>query len=221
MRIKLGGAVVHPGALAALGEEIRFRTSIDVSESELAVDPATNALFGSLFGYVVGDSSFKFNADARKNLKRWLGLGGFVVFDNAGKSSPSTGFDASARAELTAMYPDARIRRVSPDHVMFRTFYRLDYPAGRAIHKPFIEGIKIGKRYAAVIIHNDLSGAFARDPGGSYANTPTPGGERQRELAIRLGVNLMMYASCMHYKDDQVHLDHLLHKRKWKIALPK
>jgi len=39
-------------------------------------------------------------------------------------------------------------------------------------------------------------------------------------LWTAFGVNLLMYALCLHYKDDQVHLDFLLHKRKWKIRKP-
>ena len=42
----------------------------------------------------------------------------------------------------------------------------------------------------------------------------TPGGERQREMAFRLGINLMMYAMCLDYKEDQVHIPFILKKRR-------
>ena len=71
-----------------------------------------------------------------------------------------------------------------------------------------------------MLVHNDLLGAMARDSGGNYLNVPTPGGENQREMAMRFGMNLMLYSACLHYKDDQVHIDFLLHKRKWKITPP-
>ena len=38
----------------------------------------------------------------------------------------------------------------------------------------------------------------------------TPGGERQREMAYRFGVNLVMYALTGNYKSDQVHVRDLL-----------
>ena len=38
----------------------------------------------------------------------------------------------------------------------------------------------------------------------------SPGGEPQRELAFRLGINLCMYALCLDYKDDAVHLPLIL-----------
>ena len=41
----------------------------------------------------------------------------------------------------------------------------------------------------------------------------TPGGEAQRETAIRIGVNVAMYALCTDYKDDAVHLPFILRRR--------
>ena len=43
------------------------------------------------------------------------------------------------------------------------------------------------------------------------------GGERQREMAFRLGINLAMYALCLDYKADQVHVPFILKKRRWKV----
>ena len=39
-----------------------------------------------------------------------------------------------------------------------------------------------------------------------------PGGEPQREMAIRFGVNLVMYALTGNYKADQVHVDAILQR---------
>ena len=39
-----------------------------------------------------------------------------------------------------------------------------------------------------------------------------PGGERQREMAFRTGVNIVMYALTGNYKADQVHVPALLER---------
>ena len=39
-----------------------------------------------------------------------------------------------------------------------------------------------------------------------------PGGERQREMAFRFGINLVMYALTGNYKEDQVHVPALLER---------
>ena len=220
-RARYSGAwSVNPGAETLLSEEIRLRTSIDMAREGVAVDLTSKDLFGSLFTVFAGNEPFTLTDGERAALKRWIGLGGLLVFDNCGQTGVAPGYDESVRRELGKMFPQEPISRVSPEHVLYRTFYRLDYPAGRAINKPFVEGMRLGKRYAVILNPNDLTGALARDPSGRFLATPTPGGENQREMAIRFGVNLMMYATCLHYKDDQVHIDTLLHSRKWKIRPP-
>jgi len=39
-----------------------------------------------------------------------------------------------------------------------------------------------------------------------------PGGEQQREMARRFGVNLVMYALTGNYKSDQVHVPFILER---------
>jgi hypothetical protein len=40
----------------------------------------------------------------------------------------------------------------------------------------------------------------------------TPGGETQREMSYRFGVNLVMHALTGNYKDDQVHLQDIMQR---------
>jgi len=221
MRVRYKGDwSVNRGAAEALGDEVRMRTSVDMADAPLTLDLTSPRMYDSLFAVLAGDEAFSLNDDERTALKRWLGLGGLLFVDNTGRTGPSEAFDASARREVQKLFPQDRLERVSPEHVLYRTFYRLDYPAGRVINKPYVEGLAVGKRYAVILNANDLTGALARDEFGHFANTPAPGGENQREMAFRFGVNLLLYASCLHYKDDQVHLDYLLHSRKWKIRPP-
>jgi hypothetical protein len=39
-----------------------------------------------------------------------------------------------------------------------------------------------------------------------------PGGQRQREMAMRFGINLVMYALTGNYKADQVHVPAILER---------
>jgi hypothetical protein len=40
----------------------------------------------------------------------------------------------------------------------------------------------------------------------------TPGGDEQREMAYRFGINVVMYALTGNYKTDQVHASALLER---------
>lgn len=221
IRIRHGGHwSPHDNAVVTLAREISYRTSIDVALEAPAMTPDDDAMHEQALAVLTGDRDFGFSERERDRLKRWLELGGFLLIDNSGQEAPSRSFDRAVRRELERMFPNKPLGRVSSEHVVYRSFYRLDYPAGRAIHKPFVEGLKLGKRYAVIYSHNDMFGALATDSLGEFLHVPTPGGANQREMAMRFAVNLVMYGMCLHYKDDQVHLDHLLHRRKWKITPP-
>jgi hypothetical protein len=63
-----------------------------------------------------------------------------------------------------------------------------------------------------IIGANDWAGAWATGPGGGPMLPVVPGGERQREMAYRFGVNLVMYALTGNYKSDQVHVPAILER---------
>src|SRR5262249_40600650 len=80
--------------------------------------------------------------------------------------------------------------------------------------------VNLGNRAAVVYSQNDLAGAWERDESGAYAYEVSPGGEPQRELAVRGGINVCMYALCLDYKDDTVHLPLIPRKRGGTPAPP-
>ena len=58
----------------------------------------------------------------------------------------------------------------------------------------------------------DWAAAWAVDPDGRHPYATLPGGQTQRVLAYRFGVNLVMYALTGNYKGDQVHVPALLQR---------
>jgi hypothetical protein len=65
-----------------------------------------------------------------------------------------------------------------------------------------------------VIGGNDWAAAWALDESGAPMVPVGRGyaGERQRELALRFGVNLIMHVLTGNYKSDQVHVPALLER---------
>ena len=63
-----------------------------------------------------------------------------------------------------------------------------------------------------IITSNDLASAWAIDDGGRPLYPVVPGGERQREIAFRVGINIIMYVLTGNYKADQVHVPALLER---------
>lgn len=62
-----------------------------------------------------------------------------------------------------------------------------------------------------VIGAHDWASAWAVGPDGA-STAPVDGGERQREMARRFGINLAMYALTGNYKADQVHIPDILER---------
>ena len=115
---------------------------------------------------------------------------------------------------------------VPHDHVLTRTFYLLqDFP-GRWANSPVwveaspapeeVEGMpfrNLNDGVTPVVIGgNDWAAAWAVQESGQPMFPVGRGiaGERQRELALRFGVNLIMYVMTGNYKSDQVHVPALL-----------
>jgi uncharacterized protein DUF4159 len=202
----------RPSALRRLAWEVRKRTSIETMLEPTSMRLSAPRLFQKPMLVLSGDRGFSPwpEADVTR-LRRFLVFGGFLLIDDA--SDGSDDFDASVRRELARVLPGSSLAAVARDHVLYRTFYLLDRPVGRRDTPADLEGIERDGRLAVVYSRLDLEGAWARDNFGNWEHEVAPGGEDQREHAFRLGVNLAMYALCLAYKSDQVHVPFILKRR--------
>ncbi len=203
----------RPSALRRLGWELMRRTSIETSSDAVTVRLDRVGLHRFPLLYLSGAGALPPLAEGeRAALRRHLQYGGFLLVDSA-DGSDGAGFDASVRRELARVLPAAPIQPVARDHVLSKSFYLLDRQGGRVLVKPWLEAQALDGRLSVVYSQNDLGGAWARSELGDWEYPCTPGGEPQRETAIRLGVNLAMYALCTDYKDDAVHLPFIMRRR--------
>jgi hypothetical protein len=207
-----GNPSPRPTAPRRLAWEVRKRTSIDV-----VLEPGTARLddpsiFESPFLYWAGDAAFDPLSEREiVGLRRFVRFGGFVLVDDA--APDGDGFQRSVRRELGRAFPAQPLRPLPNTHTIFRSFYLLTRPEGRVRGPEQLEAIETDDRVAVVLARHDLGGAWARDNLGSWLHAVTPGGDEQRERAVRLGVNLVMYALCLDYKDDQVHAPFIMRRR--------
>jgi uncharacterized protein DUF4159/TAT (twin-arginine translocation) pathway-exported protein len=203
----------RPTALRRLSWELAQRTSIETGADAVPVRLGAPGLHRTPMLYLAGDGALPpFGDPEIAALRRHLQYGGFLLVD-AADGSDGGGFDASVRRELARVLPTSPLARVAREHVLYKTFYLLDRQGGRTLVKPWIEAQVLNGRLAVVYSQNDLGGAWARGALGDWEYACTPGGEPQREVALRLGVNIAMYALCTDYKDDAVHLPFIMRRR--------
>ncbi|MBI3070709.1 MAG: DUF4159 domain-containing protein [Deltaproteobacteria bacterium] len=214
LRYAGGNWDVRPLAARRLLWEVTKRTSIESRAKEPVVTLRDAALFRTPFLYLTGDDAFTpWSSDEVANLRRYLSRGGFLFVDDATGTQDSA-FDASVRRELKRVFnPDHPLTALPRDHVMYKSFYLLNNAVGRVDTDPELYGVDIDERTVVVYSRNDAGGAWSRDNVGRWMFDVVPGGDRQREMAFRFGVNVVMYALCLDYKRDQVHVPLILKRR--------
>jgi hypothetical protein len=203
----------RPHALTRLLYELQQRTSVEPHMNIPQVDVTSAEVFRYPLLVLTGDRAFApLTHDALRALSRHLQNGGMLWIDN-NEGRADGGFDASVRALVAAILPGEQLRAIPRSQVLFNTFYIVRQVGGRIQGRADIEGVLLGHRLAVIYSGNDLAGAFERDEFGNWVYR-IEGGDMQREMAFRLGINIIMYALCLDYKDDQVHLPFILKRRR-------
>jgi hypothetical protein len=205
----------RPTALRRLSWDLVRRTSLVTASDPVTLRLNDPALFRHPFLVLSGDRGFALPPEADlARLRRHITYGGFLLIDSA-EGRAGGGFDESVRRLLAQTLPGELPARIADEHVLWKAFYVLHGGAGRVVAAPYVEGVERDRRLAVVYTQNDLEGALARDGFGRWEHEVVPGGDEQREMAFRFGVNLVMYALCLDYKTEQAHIDYILRTRRF------
>ncbi|MDX1574779.1 MAG: DUF4159 domain-containing protein [Kiloniellales bacterium] len=212
---------VSRAGLIGLTRVLSRRTSVEPG-APLGVDPNRDELsFFPLIYWPVVPEAAELSDDARKRVNYFLAHGGTILFDLREAAAgtmilgrASRGSEALMRLSEGLDIPP--LAPVPPDHVLTKSFYLMqDFPgryAGGTLWVGATEG-RVNDGVASVMVgSNDWASAWAVDSSGRPLYAVVPGGERQRELAYRAGINLVMYALTGNYKADQVHVPFILER---------
>jgi hypothetical protein len=158
--------------------------------------------------------------------------GGTILFDTRDQLEARPGSDGSIAGpgmlRLRTLLRGLDIPELEPvpgDHVLTKAFYLLQAFPGRWDGGPlWVEASLRDPDEAArparnadgvsaiMITSNDLAGAWAIGDDERPLFAVAPGGDLQREMAYRAGVNIVMYTLTGNYKADQVHVPALLER---------
>jgi hypothetical protein len=195
----------NPQFVGAMIEELELRTSIDALPDRRITTLADPNLFFYPFLYLAGKYEFEpFTQEERDTLRRFLTFGGFLfAVDCLG--AKGFGFDKAFRMEMKKIFPNQELKRLPPEHSVYRSFYLLEKIGGRQRINPYLEGITVDRWTPVIYSQNDLAGAWARDTFGQWVNECLPGGGPQRSSAFKAGINIIVYSLTADYKEDVVH----------------
>ena len=217
--------------LTALTRVLAARTSAELADP-VALDPARDELaFYPLIYWPIVAGLPQPKSEARTRIAAFMKNGGTMIFDTRDALTARPGGPPTPEALwLRAFLEGVDVPELEPiphDHVLTKTFYLLDRIVGRtAIGQTWVEALppldlndhsqrpaRAGDSVSPIIIaSDDLAAAWAEDADRRPLYPLIPGGARQRELALRSGVNLVMYTLTGNYKADQVHAKDILER---------
>ena len=221
---------ISKAGLTGLDQVLKARTSYE-PQDPIGVDIARDDLsFYPLLYWPMDPREKNLSPDAISRLNNYMRLGGTILFDTrdltlgAVRGNGSPGEQTLRR--LTQGLDLPPLEPVPADHVLTKAFYILkDFPGRWTGGQVWVEKLppaekgrerlpaRGGDGVSPVIIGgNDWAAAWAVDAAGRPMYEPVPGGEIQREMALRFGINLVMYALTGNYKTDQVHAPALLER---------
>ncbi|MDE3115268.1 MAG: DUF4159 domain-containing protein [Pseudomonadota bacterium] len=216
--------------LTGLGLWLKARTSYG-PEAPMGVDLAKDDLsFFPLIYWPMDPREPDLSPAALSKIADYMRSGGTFLIDTRDLTlGASRGPDNPGEQTLRRLLAKVDLPPLEPvpsDHVLTKAFYLLQtFPGRWAGGKVWVEALppadpdrgpepaRGGDGVSPVIIGgNDWASAWAVDANGVPLVACTPGGDRQRELAIRFGINVVMYALTGNYKADQIHVPALLER---------
>ncbi|MEX2616075.1 MAG: DUF4159 domain-containing protein [Alphaproteobacteria bacterium] len=200
--------------LVGLTEMLNRRTAIEAS-SPIGVDLERNPMvFFPLIYWPVTARQAPLSPEANSRVNRYLATGGTILFDLQDPSG--SGANTEILQQLTRDIAIPPLTPVPPDHVLTKAFYLMqDFPGRWTGGRVWVEqpGSSVNDGVSSIVIGgHDWASAWAVDDRGQAMFAVVPGGARQREMAYRFGVNLVMYTLTGNYKSDQVHVPAILER---------
>jgi hypothetical protein len=219
---------ISKAGLTGLSKILTARTAVEPGEP-MEIDPAKDEfVFFPLIYWPVLPNPQPLSDTVLAKIDAYMKQGGLIVFD----TKNSDGFDQTLMAgavrtplgNLLGKLDLPPLQKVSEGHVLTKSFYLLQSFPGRWDNgDPWVEapsadgdaikrGVKADGVSSILITSNDLAAAWALDDSDRPVFAAVPGGDEQREMAFRFGVNIVMYALTGNYKSDQVHVPAILER---------
>jgi hypothetical protein len=204
--------------LEGLSEYVNRRTAATLVEPD-AVEPGkTDLSFYPLLYWPISADAQPLSSEQAAALNDYMSRGGIILIDTRDSGS-GAGFAPGTGSALQRVARGLEIPPLAPlttEHVLAHAFYLLrDFPGRHTGDLVWVQRDqdRTNDSVSPVIIGgNDWAAAWAVDESGRNPYAVIPGGARQRTLAYRFGVNLVMYALTGNYKGDQVHVPAILQR---------
>lgn len=216
--------------LSGLARVLSARTAVEPGEPlPININTDELAFYPILYWPVLPDAAALPEPTLAK-IDAYMKEGGLIIFDTRDygqgvpEGMPITGPGGAALQRILGKLDIPRLEPVPENHVLTKSFYLLRTFPGRwdggQLWVESSDDTNDESRRARVadgvtsimITSNDFAAAWALDESGRPLYPTVPGGENQREMSFRAGINIVMHALTGNYKSDQVHVPALLER---------
>ncbi len=192
----------HPDALRQLVRHVERDWGRDLTWQTIdAEQSAVTDLLQTPVLVIGGSDALNFPEALSSRLASYIDQGGSIVFDNDG--SDGCGNDAAFRASVERLcrewFPDAKLEPLPPDHPVWFAQHRVDPPANGTKH--WIEGVQACCRTPVFYAPKSLSCRWSYGDRLFRRSDESPGVRAEIESGIRLGENIIAYATGRELKD--------------------
>ncbi|MEM0962221.1 MAG: DUF4159 domain-containing protein [Bacteroidota bacterium] len=164
----------------------RQHTLLDIDAEPLTIELSSDRLFTAPVLFLNGHGNISFSQDEAGRLRRYLEGGGFLI------ANDDYGLDESIRRELAKVFPEQELQPLPSSHPVYSAHFTFpdglpkvhEHDGGPAVgYGLFHEG-----RLVVFYAHeSDIADGWEAE--GVHPNPPAV-----REAALRMGVNLLVYA---------------------------
>jgi hypothetical protein len=187
-RLKYGGGgdwYSDPSSIPNWLKEFENRTGIKTYPEEKIVSIMDENLRAYPFLYLTGHGNVRLDPEEIETLRQYLEAGGFLYADD------NYGLDRSFRELVRELFPEKDLEEIPNSHPIYHVFY--DLPGLPKIHEhdgktPQGFGVTIDERLVLYYTYESDIGDGIEDP---RVHDDPP---EKRELAMRMAVNILMYA---------------------------
>ena len=192
--------------LTALGDTLYDRTSVEPAGVEAVDIEQGNLDFFPFIYWSISKDDPQLSPQAQRKVQRYLDQGGMILFDVRDSSGELGRVDALR--DVVGALNIRPLDKVDEEHTLTRSFYLLSTLRGSYNYdRVWVEEKgEAGTESVSKVIIGENNWAAA------WAGRTLVKGTRDHEMALRAGVNMVIYALTGDYKADQLHQNSILQK---------
>ena len=206
--------------LQTLSKVLERRTSVLI-KGVAGIDIEVDDVYHFPFIYWPMSNDFKnLSSKAKRKIKDYFNTGGVILFDGylLLDKQPLNTYKLKKIVSYFKEITSNELVLINKNHTLSKSFYLLNNFPGRWNKKILLvdnSNMNVNDGVSNIILgFNDWASAWALDSNNYPLFPVVPGGEKQRELAYRVGINIVMYSLTGNYKNDQVHSKSILNRLK-------